>query len=301
VSVSVVIPNRNNAPYLAGCIASVADDAAVEQVIVVDDASSDGSADLVRELGHPKTILITNERNVGATRARHQAVATASADYLAFIDGDDFVEPGTLTSCLRPAEQDGLDMALAATATIDARTGETRPFLPAPRSMSGEDALIETLGGWGFDPRAGIFRRDLYLEAVRGFSFYGYSDDELLTRRIVRAAGRIGGAEGMYYYRVGHGEPEAEQQVMRLLTHAKSIALALSVQRADWTRRLQDNRNQVIRAGFTKLLRKQNGTTAPILREVLEELVRADLPWSARDLPYRAALAAWRAGVHLGR
>jgi hypothetical protein len=73
------------------------------------------------------------------------------------------------------------------------------------------------------------------------------------------------------------------------------------VQRPDWTRRLQDNRNQVIRAGFTTSLRKGDDKTAPILRQVLDELVRADLPWSMRDLPYRAALAVWRAGVHLGR
>ena len=65
------------------------------QVILVDNGSTDGTAEMVRER-HPKTCLLTPGSNLGAV-ARNLGVALVDAPYVAFCDDDTWWEPGSLT------------------------------------------------------------------------------------------------------------------------------------------------------------------------------------------------------------
>ena len=56
--VSVVIPNRNNAEFIAECLHSVADDPAVGEILVYDDASTDRSVERIQALAVPQLRLL---------------------------------------------------------------------------------------------------------------------------------------------------------------------------------------------------------------------------------------------------
>src|SRR5262249_53468060 len=66
------------------------------QVIVVDNASSDNSEEVLRK-GHGDAELIINEKNIGFARANNQAVQKARGRYILLLNTDAFIAPDTLT------------------------------------------------------------------------------------------------------------------------------------------------------------------------------------------------------------
>jgi len=88
VPVSVVIPAYNAAPTLADALASVAAQTArPAEIIVVDDASTDGTAVIARRFEGVSLISLATRR--GAAAARNAGVRSASSPWIAFLDADD--------------------------------------------------------------------------------------------------------------------------------------------------------------------------------------------------------------------
>ena len=106
VEVSVCIANWNCRELLRGCLESLHDQPQGVRVetIVVDNASTDGAADLVaREF--PEVVLVRNDTNRGFSRANNQAAAKARGRYLFFLNNDTIVPPGTLRRLVDFAER----------------------------------------------------------------------------------------------------------------------------------------------------------------------------------------------------
>lgn len=96
--VSVVIVSFQVRDMLRACLASVEAQAGVEvETFVVDNASRDGSADMVaREF--PRVRLIANADNRGFARANNQALALATGDVLLLLNPDTELPPGALAA-----------------------------------------------------------------------------------------------------------------------------------------------------------------------------------------------------------
>ncbi len=97
IDVSVILVNWNGRELLERALSCLYDTirASQYQVIVVDNASSDGSAAMVRER-FPETILIENRHNAGFARANNQALKYASGRYILLLNTDAFVHEGTV-------------------------------------------------------------------------------------------------------------------------------------------------------------------------------------------------------------
>jgi glycosyltransferase involved in cell wall biosynthesis len=63
------------------------------EVVVVDDGSTDATADQLAARADGRVRLLRNERSVGQARARNQAIAAAEGEWLAFLDDDDLWAP----------------------------------------------------------------------------------------------------------------------------------------------------------------------------------------------------------------
>ncbi len=98
-TVSVLIVNWNTRDLLHQCLTSLenAEAAGYLEVIVVDNGSSDGSAELLRE-GEYEAIINTDNR--GFTAATNQAFERATAPYVLMLNSDTVVSPGTIRSCV---------------------------------------------------------------------------------------------------------------------------------------------------------------------------------------------------------
>ena len=90
--ITVVIPVRNREHFIVRSIDSVVSQSvAVDEIIVVDDASTDGTVAVVTDLSKSldNLKLIALNENVGAARARNIAINSAKGDLIAFLDSDD--------------------------------------------------------------------------------------------------------------------------------------------------------------------------------------------------------------------
>jgi len=96
LTVSVVIPTYNRAGLLGRAIQSVLSQLGrPDEIIVVDDGSTDGTAELVRTLAEPR-IRYIRQSHAGAGAARNRGVSEATRDLIAFLDSDDEWLPGKL-------------------------------------------------------------------------------------------------------------------------------------------------------------------------------------------------------------
>ncbi len=98
-SVSVIIPCYNYGRYLTQCVNSVLDQQGVRlEVIVIDDASSDGSDQIVRQLGARDTRIrtICHTANQGHIATYNEGISQVSGDYTVLLSADDLLTPGCL-------------------------------------------------------------------------------------------------------------------------------------------------------------------------------------------------------------
>ncbi len=95
--ISVIIVSWNTRGLLKDCLNSVGipGDSLVQEVIVVDNASSDGSPDMVAE-EFPEVTLIRSKENLGFARGNNLGIGRASGSWLALVNSDVVVHPGCL-------------------------------------------------------------------------------------------------------------------------------------------------------------------------------------------------------------
>lgn len=102
-SVSAIVLIHNNRPIIERCISTILHHcgAWLREIVVVDNQSSDGGAELVEQLyaGHPKVKLLRNSEN-GCSSGRNLGVQASSGEYIAFFDSDQWL---TAPSCFAEA------------------------------------------------------------------------------------------------------------------------------------------------------------------------------------------------------
>lgn len=96
-TVAVVVPTRNRGGRLVLTLARVLAQQDVDlEVIVVDDASNDDTADRLREVADPRVQVVRHDIRLGAAAARNNGAAVARSAWLAFCDDDDLWAPTKL-------------------------------------------------------------------------------------------------------------------------------------------------------------------------------------------------------------
>jgi glycosyltransferase involved in cell wall biosynthesis len=124
--VTVLIPVHNRAGYVAVAIGSVLGQTFPDfELLVVDDGSTDGTAEVVRACEDPRLRLLRNGANLGIPRTRNLGLAHARGRYVAMLDSDDWAEPHRLARQVAFLDAH-LDHALVG--ANKRRLGETKPI-----------------------------------------------------------------------------------------------------------------------------------------------------------------------------
>jgi GT2 family glycosyltransferase len=98
----LIILSWNTKDYLLGCLKSIEETAKglSYEVIVVDNASSDGSADAARSAGFSNVRVIETGSNLGFAKGNNVGIHAATGRYLAILNSDIVVKPGCLQTLL---------------------------------------------------------------------------------------------------------------------------------------------------------------------------------------------------------
>lgn len=106
--ISVIVPVYNVAEVLPRCMESVLpqmDDGA--ELIIVDDGSTDGSAHICDEYAQTPGVTVIHKPNGGLSSARNAGIDAAKGVYLLFLDGDDYLRPGSIRLLAELARRTG--------------------------------------------------------------------------------------------------------------------------------------------------------------------------------------------------
>ena len=112
--ISIIIPCYNGAATLSRALESCLIQPDAAQIVVVDDASTDASHDVVAHYGNldPRVGLLQMPCNGGAARARNWGALHATYDVLAFLDADDEYLPGALAAASTYLAENARDMSV---------------------------------------------------------------------------------------------------------------------------------------------------------------------------------------------
>lgn len=192
LSIAAVIPLYNGARFIEQAIRSVfAQTLPPDEVIVVDDGSSDDGPKIVERLARAHPITLLRKPNGGQSSARNYGVAHAKSALIALLDQDDVWYPRHLETLLKPFQEDVSGNLGWVYTNIDeiSESGNVmcRYLLSRFAARHPKRSLVECLRTDMFIlPSASLIARKAF-EDIGGFdeALCGYEDDDLFLRMYV--------------------------------------------------------------------------------------------------------------------
>ncbi|WP_399029675.1 bifunctional polysaccharide deacetylase/glycosyltransferase family 2 protein [Streptomyces sp. 15-116A] len=189
--VSVIVPAYNEKECIENTLRSLAVSTHPIEIIVVDDGSTDGTADLAESLGLP-SVRVIRQQNAGKPAALNHGIRSARHDIVVMMDGDTVFEPDTVRRLVQPLADPEVG-AVAGNAKVGNR-----------RTLIGAWQHIEYVMGFNLDRRMydvlrcmptipgaiGAFRREAVLGAG-GMSEDTLAEDTDITIALHRAGWRV--------------------------------------------------------------------------------------------------------------
>jgi len=191
---SVVLPSWNAAATIERALVSVLDERRVPlEVVVVDDASTDGTGDIVRSVAQrdARVALIELPTNGGVSNARNRGLAAARGEWLAFIDADDRLLPSAIAALMQPTEDPEVRAVIGQRVQNDGeRTWITSGYDNPDVRLAGRKS-ISTHPGLVY--YASIHGKLFHRSLLTGLTFEGrvLGDQPWTIRALLRAGERI--------------------------------------------------------------------------------------------------------------
>lgn len=179
IDLSVVIPVYNYADIIEKNIDAILNQKTKYnyQVIIVDDGSTDGAADIIRQFQDNPKVKLIFQQNAGIGAARNTGINAADGKYLMFIDCDDVVHEDIVEVLMNKAYSEDYDMVMCAHNLSKEKGGVVYQVIPniySSRNLMGYkngDAIMNLAGlPWGK-----VYKREIW-NNVRFFPGYWYED-----------------------------------------------------------------------------------------------------------------------------
>ncbi len=207
--ISVIIPVYNTEKYLDRCISSVVSQTyKYLEIILVDDGSPDNCPQICDEWAKKDTrIKVIHKENGGAADAKNVGLDSATGEYIALVDSDDFIVPNMYEDMLElmsKYDADIVDSRIEKTDSTDQILGtKTNGHITV---YSAEDALSVYMDDSTIrqTPVNKLYKSSVI--ADNRFPKGKYIDDEYWTYRVIGNAERYVFTDSVYYYYLQHSE-----------------------------------------------------------------------------------------------
>ncbi|MCQ8189293.1 glycosyltransferase family 2 protein [Streptomyces rugosispiralis] len=212
VKLSVIVPFYNVQTYAPDTLRSLRANAREDfEFILVDDCATDGTPEILEraERDLPGAVYVRHEKNGGLATARNTGLDNAKGEYLAFLDGDDWLAPGYYAQLLAAIEDLGCDFVRTdhVQCTARARSITRVPHGRRDEVMNPRDVILPADRSTSVDypyAWAGMYHRRLVDQGLLHFT-HGLrtAEDRPWIWRLHREAGSFAvlGLAGVFYRR----------------------------------------------------------------------------------------------------
>lgn len=129
--ISVILTSFNIANYIEAAVQSaLAQENVTLEIIAVDDASTDGTWEKLTAISDPRLKTIRLPGNGGPSTSRNAAIAAATGQWLAVLDGDDIMLPGRLARMIERAKTHNADIVIDNLLVHREEDGSQYPMFP---------------------------------------------------------------------------------------------------------------------------------------------------------------------------
>lgn len=137
MKVSIVMPTHNDEKFVKDTITSVLNQSFDDfELIIIDDNSTDETADIIKTFSDKRIKLIVNENNRGAAFSRNVGLSLATGEFIAFLDGDDRWYPDKLKLQLQFMEENNYVFSYTDYELIDEENNKMGIYYTGPMKVS---------------------------------------------------------------------------------------------------------------------------------------------------------------------
>lgn len=201
IKISIIVPIFNAAEYLELLITSLLNQSASSlEVIAVNDGSTDESIQILKKIANKDSrLIILSQINLGVSAARNYALQFARGKWIAFADGDDWLNPDTLETWCQYAEKNNIDIVLGNGFKFTKSPNEKNPTpilknQPWGEIINGKEWIKRSVdkNEWPHYVWLQLINRDLIFSNKIHFSNEIIHEDILWTLKIAMVAKRMG-------------------------------------------------------------------------------------------------------------
>lgn len=201
--ISVIMPCYNAAAFVEEAVRCVMTQNYPDvELVVVDDGSTDGSADILRQLAarHSTRLTLLLQDRKGPYPARNLALEHACGSRVAFLDADDYWTPDCLAKLATALDDGQADIAYCGWQNVGMGAPGTEPYVPPDYGQM--DTAAEFLRSCPWPIHAALVRREA-MDAVKGFSerYFSSMDYDLWLRLFAHTRNIVRVPEVMAFYR----------------------------------------------------------------------------------------------------
>ena len=232
--VSVIVPIYNVAPLLRQCLDSLKGQTLKQiEVIMVEDGSTDESGEIAEEYVSdewPMFRLIKHENNRGLSAARNTGIDESRADWIMFVDSDDWVDEKFCEIPYRTAVENHADMVIfKANETTETGIIKLNSGKPFPPAFIDHETAVDVGGSTAWNK----FYRKCLFDDVRYPEKQVYEDMLTTDKLIYKAKGIVQVSDNLYNYR-----------------HRKGSISSRIVNDAVWLKTAKQQAELLIRLGY---------------------------------------------------
>ena len=205
---TIVTPAYNAMPYIKACHDSIRSQTySAWRWIVVDDASTDGTAeylDSIAETDNRITVSHRTENSGNAKLPRDTGVTMAETERVMLIDADDTISPDYVSTMMETMDRMESDIVYPRMHFMD-QQGRVRGTLPDihldNRLYTGKETVMMTIPSWHIGCNGGLYRKPILQAVIKSSRQCLMNTDEVDERRCMLLTDRIAFARTSYFYR----------------------------------------------------------------------------------------------------
>lgn len=202
--VSIIIPVYNCEKYIGKCLESVLGQTYKNvEIIVIDDGSTDQSLEVINRTvqGNPN-VKVIHQENQGLSATRNKGLENATGDYIAFLDGDDYLGESYIERLIAVAEHNNSDLAICGYQKVDAQgvlLSKTVPgqYIPFEHEEWAYRIIISC---------ARLYKKEIWDKYHMTFEIGAHGEDVPLSLFFNKVCKNIVTVPAAEYYYVQHSE-----------------------------------------------------------------------------------------------